>query len=107
MPGADQALIPQIEKNVTDLGSVSRLIADGKTTEDIIAMAFDGIPYDIFDEMDVDYVCTCSREKYFRALLSMNDKDKAEIISDGKPIETECRFCHKKYVFKPEEIVRT
>ncbi len=106
MPGADAGLIPQIEKNVADMGSVSQLVANGRTTEDLIAMAFENIPYDVFDEMDIGYVCNCSREKYYRALLSMSAEDKAEIVADGKPIETECRFCHKKYVFRPEEIVR-
>lgn len=104
LPGADESIIPQIEKNVTDLGSVSQLIANGKTAEDVIAMVFDGIPFDLFDEIDVDYVCNCSRDRYLRALRSMSAADKAEISADGQPVETECRFCHKKYVFTPEEI---
>ena len=104
LPGADEALIPQIEKNVAALGSVSQLVANGKTAQEIIAMAFEGIPFDIFDEMDIDYVCNCSREKYHRALVTLNPKDKAEIIAEGKPIETQCRFCGKKYVFTVGEI---
>ena len=106
LPGADQSLIPTLEKNIAELGSVSKLIELGKTTEDIIAMAFDGIPYDLFDSFETEYRCTCSRDKYLRALVSLNDTDIEDLKADGKPIETECRFCRKKYIFDMEEIIR-
>ena len=106
LPGADESLIPILEKNVTEIGSVSKLVELGKTTEEIIAMAFEGIPYDIFDDFDTEYRCTCSREKYQRALVSLSDTDIEELRADGKPVETECRFCRKKYSFDMEEIVR-
>ena len=105
LPGADEALIPQIEKNVTSLGSVSKLIEVGHTPAEIIEMVFEGIPFDYFDEIDIAYTCTCERDEYKRALVSMSEADIAEIVSDGKPIETECRFCHQKYVFTGEEIL--
>lgn len=106
MPGADESLIPTLEKNVMEIGSVSKLIELGKTTEEIIAMAFEGIPYDIFDSFETEYRCTCSREKYQRALVSLGDADIEELRADGKPVETQCRFCSKKYSFDMEEIVR-
>jgi len=106
MPGADESLIPTLEKNVMEIGSVSKLIELGKTTEEIIAMAFEGIPYDIFDSFETEYRCTCSREKYQRALVSLGDADIDELRADGKPVETQCRFCAKKYSFDMEEIVR-
>jgi len=106
MPGADESLIPQIEANIAAMGSVSKLIENGRTPEEIIGMALDGIPYDIFDTIDTEYRCTCSAEKYKKALISLNQEDMDELKADGKPIETECRFCHTKYVFTIEEILR-
>ncbi len=104
LPGADTSLIPILEKNITELGSVSQWIADGATPAEIIDRVFFGIPYDVFDEIDVGYVCSCDRDRYKRALVTMNDADLAEIAGNGKPIETECRFCHTKFVFTAEEI---
>lgn len=106
MPGADETLIPILEKNVMEIGSVSKLIELGKTTEEIIGMAFEGIPYDIFDSFDTEYRCICNREKYQRALVSLSDDDIEDLRSDGKPVETQCRFCGKTYSFDMEEIVR-
>ena len=68
------------------------------------------IPFDIFDELEVEYRCTCSQERIrgaFRALgrekiIEMLDEQQAE----GKPRELEagCRFCGKKYVLGEEEL---
>lgn len=106
MPGADDSLIPTLEKNVAEIGSVSKLIELGRTPEEIIAMAFDGIPYDLFDQYEIEYRCTCSREKYQRALVSLSDADMAELSESGQPVETECRFCKKKYTFALEELAK-
>lgn len=106
LPGADEALIPTLERNVKAIGSVSRQIEEGKSIADIIDMVFADIPYDMFDDFDTEYRCTCQRDKYLRALVSLNDADMAEIQADGQPVETECRFCRKKYTFSLDEILK-
>jgi len=106
LPGADETLIPLLEKNVVEIGSVSKQIELGRTTEEIIDMVFEGIPYDIFDNIETEYRCACGRDKYLRALVSLSDADIEELSADEKPVETECRFCKKKYSFDMKEIVK-
>lgn len=103
LPGADPELIPKLEKNVADMQSVSYMLYSGKTGEEIIAEAFAGIEYEMFDEFDTAYVCTCSRERYLTALAGLSDGD-MDSLRDGRPIETECHFCGKRYSFSLEEI---
>lgn len=105
MPGADEEVITQIEKNMEKIGSVSMLIADGATPDDVIALAFDGIEYDKFDQFAMGYICTCGRDKYLRAITSMPRGEIFSMLVDGDPIETQCRFCGKKYVFEKDEII--
>lgn len=104
MPGYEDSTVDALETNVNMLGSVSKLIADGKTGEEIIDMVFSGIEYERFDEFDVEYRCTCSREKYKTALVGLSDDDMNELRETGEPIETNCRFCGDKYVFDLAEI---
>ncbi len=104
MPGFTDEEVDKIETNVSMMPSVSSLIADGKSGDDIIAMLFSGFEYELFDEFDIDYICTCDREKYLRALVSLGESDIEELRADGKPIETSCLFCGKKYVFEISEI---
>ena len=37
-------------------------------------------------------------------LAALGKNDLEEIIKDGKPVETVCRFCNSKYVFETAEL---
>lgn len=104
MPGYTEEDISIIENNVNKMLSVSKLIADGHDGEEIIAMILDGIGYEIFDEFDIDYICPCNREKYLRALIGLNEEDMNELRESGQPVETNCRFCGKKFTFELAEL---
>ena len=105
LPGADDAVAAKLEENVAKISSVSQMIADGMTAEEIIAVVLDGIDYQLFDEFDIGYVCPCSREKYLVALAGLPQKDIDELAAEGGPIETECRFCDRRFSFDMEEII--
>lgn len=104
MPGYAEEDISILEDNVGRMESVSKLIADGRSGEEIIAMLLNGIGYEIFDEFDVDYICPCNRDKYLRALIGLNEEDMNELRSTGEPVETNCRFCGKKFTFELAEL---
>lgn len=105
MPGADDTIIDRLEANIHVMNSVSRLIADGKTADDIIEMVFDGISHTLFDEFMAEYRCSCSRERYKNALVGLNECDMQELLNAGVDIETSCRFCGAKYTFPLSEIL--
>lgn len=105
MPMADDEVIDKIEANLTLIDSVSSLIEQGKTAEDIVALAFKNIEYEMFDEFDIDYVCNCSREKYERALLTLSQDDFSSLGEEKEPIEAVCRFCNQKYYFDFKELL--
>ena len=106
MPGYDEGDIEKLETNIGAAESVSKQIADGMDGDEIIAKIFSGIEYDMFDEFDAGYVCPCERDKYLRALVSLNEKDMNELLEAGEPVETRCQFCGKTYVFETEELRR-
>ncbi len=105
MPGADETIIGVIEENVKGMKSVSSLIAEGLDGDGIIAQLLRGIPYEMFDEFDMGYVCPCGREKYLSALAGLQEDDLREICDKGEDVETGCLFCGKKYTFTPAEIL--
>ena len=89
---------------MASMESVSKLIKDGVSGEEIVAHVFDGIPFDLFDKFECGYVCNCSRERYLSALRGLPRADIDEMKADGQPIEALCQFCGKKYSFSPDEI---
>ena len=110
LPFADPATVDLIERNVKDLSNVSGLFDAGMPLEDIAAIALRDIPFDVFDELDVDYLCNCSRERTTRALITLGKKDLLSLldeqIAEGKPetLEVACRFCDKKQYYTRDDV---
>ncbi len=106
LPGAEDAVIDQLEANIKLIPSVSAMIAEGARAKDVIDSALRGIAYQPFDEFDIGYVCTCGRERYLNALAGLPEKDLDELAAQDGPIEACCHFCNNKYQFDIDEIRR-
>ena len=109
-PFADPAVVDLIERNAADLANVSRLFDAGASLEEIAQIALRDIPFEVFDELDVDYRCNCSRERTTKALITLGKDDLMKLIdeqiSEGKParLEVNCRFCDKKQYYNREDV---
>lgn len=109
LPFAAEETITQLEKNAANLANVSKLFDDGLSCDEIMNIALEGIEYDIFDELDVEYACDCSRERCARALRSLGEKEAYSLFEEnkaegkGEEVQFECHFCDKKYVFTKDD----
>lgn len=110
LPFANSETVDAIEKNVPELANVSRLFDRGISNKEIADIALRGIEYDVFDELEVEYHCNCTRERVEKALITLGkpelEKMLAEQVAEGKNEELEvgCRFCGRKEIFKREDI---
>ena len=110
LPFADPATVDLIERNIADLSNVSAMFDAGMTPEEIARVAFRDIPFDVFDELDVEYRCNCSREKTTKALITLGREDLLRLleeqVAEGKPerLEVACRFCDKKQYYNRDDI---
>ncbi len=110
LPFAAEETIAAIEKNIPELANVSKLFERGYDNEKIANIALEGIEFDIFDELDVEYKCTCSRERVSNALHSLGKKELykmlEEQVDEGKDesLEVLCKFCDKKEIFTKKDI---
>jgi molecular chaperone Hsp33 len=100
LPPADEELIASLETNVQKLGSVTGLIQQGKTPDDILEGLFGEIPHRTLLTQDLRYQCSCNEEKMQQALLTL-EKDDLIRLKAEKPdgVEVRCEFCANTYVF--------
>lgn len=110
LPFAEEETVNLIERNIRDFAAISDLIRRGMTNMEIAELALRDIPFDPFDELEVSYLCNCSRERMHRALASLGRDQLADMLNEqeaeGKPreLEVSCRFCNSAYVFTEAEL---
>ena len=103
LPFASDEVITQIEDNIREMQSVTKLMEDGRNTEEIALMALEGLEPNVLDDFKVEYRCDCSRERTERVLISLGAQELTDIIKDGD-VDIKCHFCGKHYSFTPDEV---
>ncbi len=106
MPGASDALIDDIERQLRALPSVTTLLAAGATIENIMEDVLIGLGFEVQKTEPCGYKCYCSEARMEKTLISIGANDLQEIIDDGKGAEICCHFCNKRYFFDTEDIKR-
>ncbi len=104
LPGADDDFITRLEARLPLIPPISTLFSTGKTNEEYMKDILGDIAFDLFDETDVSYHCDCSRDRVERALVSIGEKELAEMLDEGKEITVDCQFCDKTYTFSPTDL---
>ena len=111
LPFPDDKTVDLIERNARELTNISRLFEKGMTNEEIIEVALRDIPFDLFDTIEVEYSCDCSRERMLSKIRSLRREDIMTMLdeqeAEGKPRELEavCRFCKSAYTFTEKELL--
>lgn len=105
MPDAQEENIVILEKNISNLPSITNLLKDGKTPEDILNIVLDGLNPRILDTCEVKFECECSKEKVKEALVAIGKIALGEIIEEDKKAEVGCQFCNRKYNYTESELI--
>ena len=106
MPFVEGNVIEKLEANLSRIHSVTKLLEDGNSPEQILGILLEGMDMEILSDMPVEFYCNCSRERVAKALYSIGKKEMDEMIKDGEPIEVKCHFCNTAYQFSVEDLVQ-
>ena len=106
MPFTSEEIISRLEEKLTKITSVTELLEEGKTPEELLESVLGELGLEITDRMPVSFRCDCSRERVEKVLLSHGKKDLQEMIDEGKEVELHCHFCNRNYTFSVEEVER-
>jgi molecular chaperone Hsp33 len=104
LPFADENSIDILEKNIKSLPSVTEMLSDGMSSEDIAFKVLNGLEPNVLDEFEVAYKCDCSKQRVEKALISMGREELIKMAEEQENTEVSCHFCNKKYNFLSSEI---
>ena len=104
MPDATEEVITKLEESIKQIKSVTELLENGMTPEDILRLILKDMNFELLDTIDTEFYCNCSKDRVSKAIMSIGAKDIQEMIDDGKPIEVNCHFCNTNYTFTVDEL---
>lgn len=101
MPEANEDTISKLERNLNKIPSLSFMMGDGMTIEQIVEILMAEIPYEISDKIPVDFVCDCHRERIEQVLISLGKEELVRLRDEeDEKVEVVCHFCNEKYNFE-------
>ena len=104
MPFIDDETVDRLEESLSKISSVTSILDEGKTPEEMLELVLGDLGLEITDKMPVGFKCSCDKDRVKKALISVGRKDIKEMINDGKDIELKCQICNKAYNFTIDEL---
>lgn len=105
MPDATEEDISILEKNLSQIPPISKMLENNMTLEDIAGMITgDGMLFMVGEDLLPKYKCDCQKSRIENGLISLGKKELEDIINTDGKAEVECKFCKKKYTFSKEDL---
>lgn len=104
MPGAKDETITAIENHLKTIKPISTMVREGIDPEGILEELLGKGNLKILETVPVEFECTCSKERFGNALISLGAQELQEMIEEDGQAEAQCHFCNEKYLFTKEEL---
>ena len=104
MPDATDEDIEKIEKALDKADSISKMLADGKSLDEIAKIVTGDENLKIIeDDLKAEYECLCSIEKIKNGIILLGKEELEKIFSEQDNINVKCQFCNNEYDFVKED----
>lgn len=102
MPEANKEIADKITSNLNATPYITDLLDMGLSWQDILSkMIFKDVGFEINQEIQVEYFCSCTKERFGNALKLLGINELSSMAEGIKPV---CHYCNKEYEFTPEDI---
>ena len=109
MPGAGDDVIDKLEERLGMVTSVTSLLSEGMTPEDILNMLLGDMDLQLEeDRFPVRFYCNCletdeqGKSRGYKAVEGLDLASIEEMRSDNEPIRVHCHFCNRDTVLTPQ-----
>jgi len=106
LPPSEEATLDRLIENIGRVRSVTDVLRDGKTPEDLLGLIFEGIPYRTLEKKGLSFRCTCSRDRIEEVLIALGRTELRRLAEEKGEAEVTCEFCRTAYRFSRGELER-
>lgn len=106
MPPIDELLVEEAMQRLTNIPGATSFLTQAKTLEEAISVIVGTHDFELLEQRDLHFACTCSREKTEQILLSLGKGELENMANAGHEIRVKCEFCRQEYTFSPNEVRR-
>jgi molecular chaperone Hsp33 len=104
MPGANQHIVTMIEDTISNAPHVTELIREGAEPIDLAKMSLGDLPFELLEERDVSFKCTCSLERARTMIAALGRAEVESMLAEDKGAVMTCGFCNEIYQLDEEEL---
>lgn len=104
LPPYEEKTIRQMIERVQELPHIEKLLAEGERPEDLLALIFTGVAYEVLEKRELRYECTCSQERSEKALINLGKEGLKNLLETEGEAVVNCHFCGESYVFDAADL---
>jgi molecular chaperone Hsp33 len=104
MPGANEHIVTMIEETISHVPHVTELIKEGAEPMDLAKMAVGGLSFEILEEREVAFKCTCSRERAATMIAALGREEVESMLAEDNGAVMTCGFCNEIYQLDKEAL---
>ena len=71
---------------------------------DLLDAAFEGRPFDVLEESDLEYRCFCARERIADGIALLDVDELLDMINEDQGASVRCEVCAAQYIFNREDL---
>ena len=122
LPGVEDGFIDKLENKLQQIRTITELLEGGMSLEQIVELLYEDISvfeeetdvdgahkkvyvedFEILEKSELEYKCNCTKEKFYKGLITLGKEEIDKILEEEGKIQVECHFCGKKYDFGKED----
>jgi molecular chaperone Hsp33 len=106
MPGADERTVATIEESVGRTPQTTVMIREGAQPRDLLRAALGDLEFEVLEEREVSFACTCSYERAVSLISSIDRAELESMLREDKGAVMSCHFCNETYRIDETEMER-
>ncbi|HTK27368.1 MAG TPA: Hsp33 family molecular chaperone HslO [Pyrinomonadaceae bacterium] len=104
MPGVNEHIVTMIEDTIAHAPHLTLAVKEGATPADLIKMALGEIEFEILEEREVEFRCTCSMERAVAMVAALGPDEVRSMLDEDNGAVMSCGFCSEVYQLSGDDL---